>query len=435
MADEKIDKRRKANSNWREMLDDTSTIMTDTYTPHLLELVKNQSKLQQLLTWIAQMYMKNAAALETYYIGTRVYINDTTDWPTFWRLVNLNPKDVKKTIMSAPRFKDVKGMMDQFVTGSILLLLSGALRKINKEDAAKFVFLFTYLKPYSSQVTNIFPIIPSEATIDTMMNQILDNKSTLKKYGSLKLVLQGMADSAWDGELYGVQRKLLLSGRITDDRLWVIFQNTIYGGVKQFLKTIYVQHEKAKAIPIKYTKDLLLTNSDGGESVIDTSNSETDAKNRIIDKIIKAFALNPVRDDLLYAAMRQLATNYQSGKTTFNRLKTMLIQVLDTEPDKINALISYLICAFLDSSDPVTGKKYTIKELRTAIFPAKIINIIYKTKNTINQNIIEAKKIVADLLVNYNICTFEQVKSDGTQCQQYRKAIVIYIAYFIQKNM
>ena len=104
MADEKIDKRRKANSNWREMLDDTSTIMTDTYTPHLLELVKNQSKLQQLLTWIAQMYMKNAAALETYYIGTRIYINDTTDWPMFWRLVNLNPKDVKKTIMSAPRF-------------------------------------------------------------------------------------------------------------------------------------------------------------------------------------------------------------------------------------------------------------------------------------------------------------------------------------------
>lgn len=431
MIDEKIDKRRKANSNWREMLDDTSTIMTDTYTPHLLELVKNQSKLQQLLMWIAQMYMKNASALETYYIGTRVYINDTTDWPAFWRLVNLNPKDVKKTIESAPRFKDVKGMMDQFVTGSILLLLSGALRRLNKEDAAKFVFLFTYLKPYSSQVTNIFPVIPSEATIDTMMNQVLDNKSTLKRYGSLKLVLQAMAENAWDGKLYGVQRKVLLSGNMTDDRLWVIFQNTIYGGVKQFLKTIYVQHEKAKAIPLKYTKDLHLKDNDGTESVIDTSNSETDAKNKIINSAIRAFAINPVRDDLLRAATRQMSPNYADGKKHFDKIKTALFSILDMEPDKINALISYLVCAFLESSDPVTGKKYTIAELKTAVFPAKIMNIIYKTKNTINPNIIEAKKIVRDMLVNYTGTQLDET----TKIQQYQKAITMYIAYFIQKNM
>lgn len=405
----------------------SSTVMYDTYHEHINNIAKNKAVMSQLIKFIAKIKMKNNDAFETYYIGRRISIN-AKDWSEFWNLIGLREKDIAETVKSVPRLKDVNQKMDQFVVAAVLILLTGCLISNGDENAARFIYLFAYFKPYASRVTQIFKIVPNEETIETMMNNI-SNRFDLKKEQSLFGCLKSMSTNSFDGILNGRPRKEVLSSRITDNELWITFESTIWTSIMQFLVTIFKAHDKYKSMPTRYTRDLEHEDDDG-VSLIDTSNGEIDIKNRVISKIIKTFAINPVDDRLARFAVNRSGL-YAGNDVALNQLKTVIQRCLDNDQTKCNALFSYLISAFLNTINKATDKKYTINELRSAVFSAKIYGIIYDTRNTIDPNKIEAKNIVMEMLERY-LDEFEYLCK--TYKDQYRKAFVLYCAAFIQKN-
>ena len=405
----------------------SSTVMYDTYHDHISKIAKDKAVISQLIKFIGKIKMKNNDTFETYYIGRRLSIN-AREWAEFWNIVGLNEKDVADVARGVPRLKEVNQKMDQFVVAVILILLTGELISIGNENAARFIYLFAYFKPYASRVTQIFKIVPNEETIETMMNNI-SNRFDLKKEQSLFGCLKSMSTNSFDGILNGRPRKEVLSGRITDNELWITFESTIWTSIMQFLTTIFKAHDKYKNMPTRFTKDLELEDDDG-TSVIDTSNGEIDAKNRMVSKVIRQFTINPIDDRLVRFAINRSGL-YAGNDVSLNQLKTVISRCLDNDQQKCCALFGYLISAFLNTVDKYTNKKYTVNELRSAIFSAKIYGIIYDTRNTIDPNKIEAKNIVMEMLEKY-LDEFEYICK--TYKDQYRKAFVLYCAAYIQKN-
>lgn len=418
-----------------------TTIMYDTYHDVLLDFAKNRNKTNQLQIFIKDIFNKNRNALSGYHIGLRIYIN-AKDWDRFWNIIGLKPADIKKTIQSIPRYADVNYMIDQFMCASILILLTGAYTSIKNENMAMFVYLFTYLKPYASSVTQIFPIEPNAETIETMMNYDpdFDNKFTLKKVGSLIGCLKSLSEGSYNGNFKDRKRKDVMAGRITDNDLWVTFQSNIWTAIRQFLKPIYREHDKVKNNPTRYTTDIEVTDSDDEKTLLDTSNGETDAKRRLLFKINKVFSMSPVNEEYAKIAINKsgiyvnnAGLHDDTSNVPLRNLKTFIQVSLDNDHEKCSALFNYLVTAFLNTINPSTNKKYTINDIHTANFPAKVYSIIYDTRNTVDPNKIEAKNIVKDLF-SHNMEQFNGWPKDGTYQKQYTKAFVVYCSIFIQKN-
>ena len=107
--------------------------------------------------------------------------------------------------------------------------------------------------------------------------------------------------------------------------------------------------------------------------------------------------------------------------------------VKTTAEDKsgeLSKFLASLISSFLFSTNSKTGKKYTMTDFKTAVWPAVMSKKIYKDKNSSDLNIKFAKSFVEQTLLTY--CP-DYVTGAATKKRSIKNAYFMYWIWFLQK--
>ena len=154
----------------------TSTILYDVLAPRIRLIAQNDMKLRELVKIIKFVTDKNTDVLNTNIVGRPLLLNEK-DQDEVYKILDLNKKELHSLCLASPRLVGIGKRSDQFSFALPLLILSGELHKIKKEQLAQGIFLFTFYRPYASKVTTFFRlgVVDEKAMEYTTMIE-LDNK-------------------------------------------------------------------------------------------------------------------------------------------------------------------------------------------------------------------------------------------------------------------
>lgn len=407
----------------------TSTILYDVLAPRMQEIAKDDKKLKELVKIIKFITDKNTDVLNTNIVGRPLLLNDK-DQDDIYKILEISKKDLHTLCLSSPRLIGIGKIINQFSFALPLLILSGELHKLKKEQLAQGVFLFTYYRPYASKVTTFFRlgIVDEKAMEYTTMIE-LNNKSFIHKYGSVYAVLTESAKSAYTSFIDNLSG---IPTAPTDDILFNnIFYSAIFGKTGSWLKSLYGAYitvkKSGKALDYEQSFFSSYDDDSGKDSIEDNNiNSNSAAKRNIVSPAISRFNTSPINNTYI-----NFAATYGNGSPSRlyeSFLKQMISNIVNTRVEQVPVLFDAIVGAFLDTLDD-NGNRNLPSEIGTSKFVA-YSKKIFKTSHTNNSNIREEQNILEDLLVSFSP---KYITSDVKTKRKMKLALYMYFVLFINK--
>jgi len=406
----------------------TTTSIYDTLIDHINDIAKQPLKIIELKKIMSEITDKNSNILLTNIVGYQLLFNDR-DQSRIFDVLGLKKDDVKNICLNSSRLDGIGEGINQFVFAVPLLLLSGALANLHKDKESKEIFLFTFYKPYASKVAAIFKYEPDEAAMEYTVQEALDNKSFIHKYGSVLNVLSASAASAYAAFIDDLQAK---TKKPTDDLLYNnLFYSAIFSKTGSWLKSVCDTYLKVKKqnLTLKYEKSHYASiDSDSGDEVYEENGigSNSALKREIVQKAITKFNMEPINIRIINYAVR-LTLGETSAKHE-KILRSTLEVVSESKSDLIPRYIDAIVGAYLDSNDD-TGAKNTAKEIKSMKFLANSQRI-FKVSHTDNVNIREEQNLTENILTD---CCPSYVVSEIKTKRKIKTALYYYFVYFIQQ--
>jgi hypothetical protein len=413
----------------------TSTYLYDTYHEITDEVAASPSKVNKIMEEIRRISTKNADTLQGYYVGKPLLVNEA-DKTAILDVFGLKKEDIVKSFDNSPRLaKDgvtggINMVADQFAFALPLLLLSGSLHKIGKDDAAKSMMLFAYYCPYASKVAQFWTFgTVDEKAMDYTVNIVLNSKSYIHKYGSVYGALVASAESTYDYYI------ATLAGRPkpTDDTIYnSIFYSSIFSKMFSMLKLIYgtyIQVKKDNKF-LDYKKGFMTSTDDDDEvqTTMVSASSDSSVRASYTNTAVSGFISQPV-DSTSLSFATQIGFGLHS-ELYESYLKDAIMNVSEQKAEKIPKYFDSMIGAFLNSIDD-SGVKNTPKDIKTAKFLAYVKRKVSKSQHTTDTDVLSLQALTTEFLED---CSLKYANFGTTQKTHMKEAFVIYFALFIQTS-
>ena len=410
----------------KEELESLTTIY-DRFHEILEKKAKTPSVFNQIRSQGEKLLEKNREKLQTNIVGRQVIINQN-DETAILNAVGISHEDMENAIAESPYFKvfgELK-LKAQLCFALPLILLSFEYAKIGKIEQAKYLYFLCYFKPYASRESLFFKYgVNEDQMLYTVEN--LTGKNDIKQLGTVLNVL--IKKSALSFENYFGEAKP--KDTVTDKNLHDIYTSGIGSRVNSFLNGVFVEYMKNKGKYLHYDSSTSAFDDDEeGSDFMDADiSSDAALRAKIVSKALVSASATPVDTGIVRLVC---ANNFGISRSDFypQMITNLVKTTAEDKSGELSKFLTSLISSFLFSTNSKTGKKYTMTDFKTAVWPAVMSKKIYKDKNSSDLNIKFAKAFVEQTLLTY--CP-DYVTGAATKKRSIKNAYFMYWIWFLQK--
>ena len=281
----------------------------------------------------------------------------------------------------------------------------------NRKDDARIVYMFLAMRMYTTIFPKYFEFKPNRAIIDYTVSQ-LSNKFDIKRLGSFAKAFYKMTEASHEKYI-----DELLS---TDDALIVNYLTSLRTRIKGFIQNFFGAFKEA-------WKSGAYLNVDVEETFDDNPNGDKKERGNNSDAIQSraiSFQIWFVSNRIDERAVKQWC---REAEVSPAEIMNVLENVQKTKDPIMEHMMAALLSLYADHT-----RDYDFKGVCSRSWIPFALSQFIKT-NTDNPMIIQLKQNFDTILTKY--ChRFVVSKRDATR-SAYRKAILLYLAFSIQKFM
>jgi hypothetical protein len=379
---------------------------------------------------------KNANVLQTNIIGKQMLFSEEPK-NRIMAALGVDQKKLSEAFGRSEYFKQFGELKlkEQMLFAIPMIMMARQFHIDGKEQEAKFFYLSAFYKPYA---TVIFKYFGKYEVNEDQMRYTVENLSErydIKKEGTVFAVLVKMAASSYANYIEPMRK----SGRLTDKELHGIFASGIYSRINNAIQGIFGEYDKNKGKYLPFEESTFEGREDSeGETFERDIESDAAVKDSMVKRAVSSIIKKPIDESLLdvsakfgFVATGAKAGSYKYSGAYTDILRNTVLEVVERKHREIPVLFESIIGAFLFENNPETGKKFTAKDLRTAIFISFSQRMFAKSPNTKNQDILRVRDMIEEFLME---CSKKYVGWGNTQRGALKKALHFYMVLTIQKS-
>jgi hypothetical protein len=415
---------------------DSDSLIYDYLEPILESAMKRSSILLNPIRKEMSFFAdKNANVLQTNIIGKQLLFNKQME-NSILEAIGIDKGELLEKFKQSEYFKQFGQLQlrDQLLFAIPLIILSKKFYEREKINESKFFYGSAFYKPYATVVFKYFG--KYEVNEDQMRYTVenLSERYDIKKQGTLIAVMTKMAESSYENYIVGIGKRA-----ITDKDLHIIFQSGIYSRLNNFVQPIFGEYQNNKGKRLYFEDPTFEGTGDSeGEEFDKDIQSDSAIKDNLIKKAVMEITKKQPDERLLEIAAKFgfVGTGATMGQYKFsgmytNVLRSTISEMVEKYYKQLPLLIESIIGSFLFEINPVTGEKYSAKELKTAVFASNVTKIFAKSPNAKNENVLRVRDMMNDILENVST---EYINWGNTKKSALKKAVHFYLVLIIQKG-
>lgn len=382
----------------------TDNVIIKQMYPYITKNLSDPKVRKKIMKYIGEFIDRNSKGLYVAIPIEKMYILDS-DREFFYKLLDVNPKEIQKMIMSITFInKDWKALSkNDFIFIILNCIIYFHRNKLSTEETAMNLYLIIH--DYIIYFLQYFRYIQPQVMEYTINN--LNNKHDIKKLGSVFKVLVKKINKYRDG-----YTRLLKSN---DDKNLVDYLGNLNTRVKGWVKVLMLEY-KANKDSGKY----FITDSESFEddNYRETTNNMVEIES-LTSRTVRKIFTHPVDLTLMNTVTALTQVSKSTLITTLGDIRRK------GSIEDITTIVRNIIVVF------VVDSKRNIKDIHSKDFINTLL-MIYNVSNTTNERIIEVKAILDKILIQFNR-KYVATNREPTRVN-WRKSIYLYLAMFIQMN-
>jgi hypothetical protein len=414
---------------------ESESVIYEYLSPILDEAAKRSSiLLNPIRKEMAFFADKNSNVLQTSIIGKQLLFNRQME-NNILEAIGIDREELLEKFKQSSYFKQFGQLQlrDQLLFAIPLIILSKKFLDKGKLQESQFFYVSAFYKPYATVVFKYFG--KYEVNEDQMRYTVenLSERYDIKKQGSLIGVINKMAESSYENYITSAPSEF------TDKDLHVIFQSGIYSRLNNFVQPIFGEYQNNKGKRLYFEDPTFEGTGDSeGEEFDKDIQSDSAIKDNLVKKAVMEMTKKQPDERLLEIAAKFgfVGTGATVGQYRFsgmytNVLRSTISEMVDKYYKDLSVLIESIVGSFLFEMNPVTGEKYSARDLKTAVFASNVTKIFAKSPNAKNENVLRVRNMMNDILENVST---EYINWGNTKKSALKKAVHFYIVLIIQKG-
>lgn len=271
----------------------------------------------------------------------------------------------------------------------------------------RIINFYLTLKLYSSCQIQIFKHVPSEDTMEYVINN-LNNRFELASEPNLYTILLRYADSN--------SSSMNINFNHIKDKESFDYVDKLNNRIKSFLKKIFQQmllaHKEGKTSQVQKLDSI---NAEGKVFLSDVSNISNEIE-LVTRKILNTF----IKEKIIKKSLLQIAC--KKTTTSLPKMEIMIAEIRDSKDillqDMIRMIISYWMMTLKETSENIHSKKFIVSCISA-----------YAISNTNDQYILRLKEILHTLLNTYSDL-YSSTERKPT-LSNFKQCVFIYMVLYI----
>lgn len=380
-----------------------------TYLDPVIEQNVTPAKILKMNTLIRNWFDRNSHILASTGLGERPMFNPN-ETKIVYEITGLDEKQVMNAIAQSNAIDSSWKMFTAsgFASYIAYVMYIRHLLKINRPKDAQLVYMYLAMRMYATIHGKHFLFTPKKEVIDFTVSQ-LNNKFDIKRLGSFAKAFQKLVDT-W----HLTYTNDILS---TKDEDIINYLTTLRTRIKGFVQKFFNEFKKVWQSGSYLNTDIEETWGDD-DSDKKERGSDSDAIYSRAEGFQVWFVSNPIDEQALASWCRQ-------SDVAFNDVLNVFQNVQKEQTPIMQHMAASLLSLYFEHS-----KDGAFKGICSTQWIPFALSQFIKT-NTDNPLIIQLKAAFDLILTKYSY-RFTQSKRDATK-SGYRKAILLYLAYSLQK--
>lgn len=403
------------------------------------------NKLQTKKTWankvkalkykIQLILDKNNQVLNSYIVGRRLLINDkeTND---LMDILGITKDEVDDIMNMSPVFDEYKADTKRkpMYLNLPLVVFSTELYKLGKKEESFFVYFCIFLRAYASKVYLSFRIWNEEIdkrVMEYVVNNMLDDRYDLKKYGSIFDVLMKTARNSFDHYIPALSKETSPCDMyIAND----IITSGIYSRVSSIIKKIAEKFFKAKAEKkyLDFEQTTAISNSEDSEGAVYNVDVASIAsfKQNLIQKTIMKISSAPVDDKLVVYAIKKSYPGISNplNSAYFDIVKSAVNVICESRTKELYDYFDCILSSFFYNLDRFTGKKHVTTDVKSPLF-IENCRYFFMSPNTKDPNILKVREMTLDFLSQ--LCDYYKMHTGNSTRTNLKNAVYTYLVFLL----